>query len=195
MMQRISIFVFSLLTLAGLMLSSNSYSQVSLNGIVDMNDYAGSQPGLIKGVSRVPAKEKPLIRHVYMVSHDMMALIIDERACITSNLKPYQKQDNDSMIMTGYHGLSKLLVRKGEAAGYLCGWQNNWYRPFDQLSGEKINTAWISDPSHFLIRSTDDPQYNNGIHPEAVYRKSRPDERVHISRNHQATLRHMVYLL
>ena len=35
------------------------------------------------------------------------------------------------MIMNGYHGMTKLLKRKGEPLGFFCGLKNNWYRPFN----------------------------------------------------------------
>ena len=53
---------------------------ISLNGIVDMNDYAGSQPDLVEGTSPIPATGKPLIRHAYMVSPNVIGLVVDEKA-------------------------------------------------------------------------------------------------------------------
>lgn len=189
--KKVSFHFFMLLCL---FLSFSSFSQVSLNGTVDVNDYAGMQPGLVEGISSVPAAENPLIRHLYMVSPDILAIVVDEQAIIESNLKPYHKQPQDSLKMVGYHGLSKLLLRKGDPFGYLCGWENNWYRPFNEITGKKLDLNWISRPSNFMISSPDDPNYGSAVHPEKIYRKSMPDESVHINLNAQSTLRHYIYL-
>lgn len=151
---------------------------ISLNGIVYKSDYAGSQPDLVQGVSPVPATGNPLIRHAYMVSPNIIGLVVDEKACILSNLKPYQKQKNDVMVLTGYHGLTQLLIRNGDSLGYLAGRDDNWYRPFNMIAGEDLDLSWVAEPSNFVVSSTNDPNYSSGTTPLEIYRKTTPDESV-----------------
>ncbi len=172
-------------------------ARIALNGTVEVFPYAGAQPHLIDGVSSVPITDRPLIRHVYMAGPDVMGIVIDEKACILSNIKPYRKQAGDTLVKTGYHGLSELLVRNGDSLGYFCGRENKWYRPFNEYAGEKLDTAWIAGPSHYTVFSPNDPVYKNGKNPVDIFRKSRPKEsvtRVRISPKPIGTLRHFIYL-
>lgn len=176
---------------------TSSFSQISLNGIVDVNDYAGSQTGLVEGVSTIPATGKPLVRHVYMAGPDVVAIIIDEKACILSNLRPYRPDKHDTMVMAGYHGFNKLRVRKEDTLGYICGWENNWHRPFNSVAGEPLDTGWASDPDHYTVTSPDDPAFKNGVRPLSVFRKSEPNEmvtRLLIRPTSISTLRHHIFL-
>ena len=170
------------------------FGQVALDGSVDVNDYAGIQPDLIKGVSVLPATGQPLIRHVYLVDKNILALTLDEKTIIYSNLKPYHPMEGDTMIMTGYHGLSKLLKRNGEPIGYLCGLNNRWYRPFNQMPGKKLDVQWASQTNNYSISSSADSNYKEEQNPIKIYRKSTPNGRVHISLKQDSRLRHQIYL-
>lgn len=173
------------------------FSQVALNGTVAINDYDGSQPGLIKGISSTPATATPLIRHVFLASPNTLGLIIDEKASILANLKPYRPVKEDTIVMAGYHKLSKLLIRNGVPIGYVCGRDNKWYRPFDEISGEAVDLSLISNRANFAISSPDDPAYTDVVSPLKIFRKSIPNERItflHFSSREQSTLQHYIYL-
>ena len=72
-----------------------SFSQISTNGVVDINPYAELQPDLIEGISALPAMGDPVIRHVYFIDRHILAVTIDERAIIYANLKPYIKKEGE----------------------------------------------------------------------------------------------------
>lgn len=196
-MRIFNMFRRNILLISGLILSNLTYSQVALNGVAHMSPYEGSQPELITGISQVPVTDAPLIRHVYLAGPKTLALIIDEKSSILSNLKPYREHPNDTIVFSGYHNLSKLLIRNGEAVGYICGKDGNWLRLFDQIIGENFDNSFISYSSNFVISSPDDTTYRSGISPVSVYRKSIPYNKVsflHLSSKQLSTRQHFIYL-
>lgn len=178
-----------------ILLSSVALGQISTNGIADINPYAGLQPELIEGVSALPATGDPVIRHICFIDRHILALTIDERAVIYANLKPYTKQAGDVVEMRGYHGMSKLLVRKGEAIGYLCGLKNNWLRPFNMISGDKLDVQWAGKPGSYTLMSAEGPKPVDRFVPSKVFRKSYPVGKTHVSLKNEYIMRHEIYLV
>jgi len=170
-------------------------AQLALNGTVQITPYQGLQPELIEGVSALAAYEKPLLRHVCLVDQNTLALTIDEQAIITNILLPYKKEPGDTILMKGYHGQSKVLKRKGEEIAYLCGVKENWYRPFDIQTGEKLDLEWISNPKNFRIYSLDDNSSSKEVIPLKVYRKTYPNRRPHVAQRNQLAVQHEIYLV
>jgi endoglucanase len=196
-MKIFNFFLLYIFLFSGFILPNLTFCQIALNGIASVNDYEGSQPELITGVSQVPVTDIPLIRHVYLASPNTLVLIIDEKGSILSNLKPYYELPDDTIIFTGYHNLSKLLIRNGEALGYICGNDNKWLRPFDEICGEELDVSFISNTNNFVISSTDDQTYMKGLYPTNIFRKSIPNEKVtvlRISPKQLSTLQHFIYL-
>lgn len=170
-------------------------AQVALNGTVQIIPYQGLQPELIEGVSALPAFETPLIRHVCLVDKNILSLTIDEQAVITNILQPYKKEPGDTILMKGYHGQSKVLKRKGEEIAYLCGVKENWYRPFDIQTGEKLDLEWISNPENFKIYSNEDSSFVKEVIPLKVYRKTYPNRRPHVAQRNNLAMQHEIYLV
>ena len=166
------------------------FSQISTDGTVDINPYAGLQPHLIDGVSALPATGPPLIRHIYRVAPNILTLTIDERAIINDNYKPYTKLEGDTMIMGGYHELSKILVRKGIPVGYLCGYDNRWLRPFSMITGDKLDIDWATNPNHYTLT----PFAKESQRPLKVFRKTQPSGKKITSPEGEYTLRHEIFL-
>ena len=143
-MKNIGVSLFLVLCLFKL-----SFAQFALNGTVHIFPYQGLQPQLIHGISALPAVDKPLIRHVCLVDKHIVALTIDEQAVIYNNLQPYKKEAGDTVLMKSYHGQSKVIKRKGEEIGYLCGVKENWYRTINNLMGELLMlTGYLAQNSH-----------------------------------------------
>lgn len=193
MLMRHSFITFLFVTVF-ILLPGASYSQVALNGTVDIYPYVGLQPQLINNVSALEAVDKPLLRHVYMVDKNIVALTIDEKSVIYANLKPYVKKENDTIILGDYHDLSKILVRNGENIGYICGVNNNWLRPFNQITGKPLDVKEIT-PVNVALSSINDPAYDGTIHPIKIYRKTVPIRRTHVSQQQQFSLRHELFLV
>ncbi|MCF8226857.1 MAG: glycoside hydrolase family 9 protein [Bacteroidales bacterium] len=183
------------LSLLFILLPFAMHAQFALNGTVKMLKYAGLQPDLTQGVSALPVTGKPLVRHVCLVNDNVVAVTIDERSVILSNIKPYVKQPGDTIIMGGYHGMHKILHRDGEPVGYLCGVNSNWFRPYNDIVGDKLISELLKSPEQFSLSSADDPSFPGPMHPLRVYRKSYTVDRTHTSYHQVYPLRHEIYLV
>lgn len=184
--------VRSILIITTLLLTvSTATPQVALNGIANHAPYMGLQPELIDGVTALPAIREPLVRHIWMVDTDLLGIAIDERAILLDNIKPYEKQRRDRISMEGYHGYSRVLIRKGKKIGYICGTDQNWLRRFNEISGDKLLTTPLSDPCNYKIIPENG---QDTLIPKAVYRKSYPIDRTHTSLAQEYPLRHEFYL-
>ncbi|MDX1285826.1 MAG: cellulase N-terminal Ig-like domain-containing protein, partial [Draconibacterium sp.] len=168
-----------------------SSSQFALNGTVQIIPYQGLQPELIEGVTALPAVDKPLLRHVCLVNKNIISLTIDEQAVIYKSLVPYKKQTGDTVLMKGYHGQSKVVKRKGEEIGYLCGVKENWLRPFNVMAGEKLDVEWILNPENFQV-SMDEGE---SLKPIKVYRKTYPNRRTHVAQRNELAMVYEIYLV
>lgn len=171
------------------------FAQIALNGTVQIIPYQGLQPEIIDGVSALPATSKPVLRHVCLVNKNILALTIDEQAVIYNKLQPYNKEKGDTVLLKGYHGYSKVLERKGEQIAFLCGVNENWYRPFNKLTGEKLDVDWISDIENFSISSEEDNPYKNSTNPIRIFRKTYPNRRTHVSQKNELAMQHEVFLV
>lgn len=172
---------------------NSAIAQMALNGAVQVIPYQGLQADLIDGVSALPASNDPLLRHVCLVDKNILALTIDEQAIIFNKLQPYAKEPGDTILMKGYHGQSKVLKRKGEEIAYLCGVNENWYRPFNLLTGNKLNINWISNPENYLIYV--DGKSSDKIIPKKIYRKTYPNRRTHVAQRNELAMQHEIYLV
>ena len=170
-------------------------AQVALNGAVEIYPYNGLQPELIKGVNAQHAVDEPLLRHICLVDKNIVALTIDEKAVINSSLKPYEKQKGDTIVLGDYHDLSKILVRNGVKTGYICGVNNDWYRPFNRIAGESLDTRWAGNKNNYALISEDDDNFSNPAKPSKVFRKTVPHRMTHIDQGSKFALRHEIYLV
>ena len=185
----------SILPIFLLLPSTEVLSQIALNGTAQINPYEGLQPDLIDGVSALPATGSPLLRHVYLVDRNILALTIDEQSVIYGNLRPWVKQKEDTVFMSGYNGLFQVLKRRGEEIGYITGLKKEWYRIFNELVGDKLDIDWISSPTNYTIKSVDDSSSVTPMTPTKVYRKTVPNKRVHVSENDQIALSHEIFIV
>lgn len=182
-----------LLLTAFSVLSYCSYAQIAMNGVAHKHPYAGLQPEFVRGVSALPAVDKPQLRHIYMVDKHILAMTIDERAVILDNLKPYLPEPGDRLLMQGYHGLAKVLERDGKRIANLCGNNNEWMRPYNCISGEKLNLEIFADPLKISIFP--EGQTEQRVHIKEIYRKTYPIDRTHTSLRQNYPMRHEIYLI
>jgi len=145
--------------------------------------------------SKVIIQDQVDVGHVYLVDNNIVALTIDEKAVINSSLKPYVKQKGDTIIYGDYHNQSKILVRNGYKSGYICGVNNDWYRPFNQISGKSLDVEWITDRNNCLLYSEDDENYKAPANPVMIYRKTVPHRMTHIDQGSKFAMRHEIYLV
>ncbi len=170
-------------------------AQVALNGAVEIFPYTGFQPGLVKGISMQHAVDQPLLRHIYMVDRNIVALTIDERSVINGSLIPYKPQEDDTIVLGDYHNLSKILVRNGHKTGYICGVNNNWLRRFNEMAGKKLEADRVANSENIELISVNDGNRTSYVNPVKVYRKTMPIRRSHVSQGQQFALRHEIYLV
>lgn len=172
----------------------NSSAQTALNGAVNHQYYVGAQPYLVSDVSSLPATGSPLIRHVWLANKNILAITIDERSVIHANLRPYEPKIGDSILHEGYHGYTKILKRGGHRIGYICGPQNKWFRDFNAIAGEKLNTSSITKQEKITVSSETDQNFSTGVPSKNIYRKSYPINKTHMSLEQSYPLRHDIFL-
>ncbi len=123
-------------------------------------------------VSAVRGEEgKPRITRVYQIDTDILALEIYARKIEYGEQTEYKKQDGDAKKKEGHQN---VLVRNGKTAGALCCKNDSILMSYDRVTGIRLDTGKISDPSFYTIISADDPLYREGTHPLNVFRKSKP---------------------
>lgn len=68
-------------------------------------------------------------------------------------------------------------IRQGkEVLGAVVGPEQDVLYPFDEFSGTKLDTRWADSASSYLLKSSADANFSNGIKPTVIYRKSRPSD-------------------
>ena len=174
--------------------SNNISAQLALNGTVQHQYYVGTQPNLVSEVNALPATGDPRIRHVWLANKNILVITIDERAVIHANLKPYEPQIGDSILHEGYHGYTKILKRDGHRIGYICGRENEWFRNFNAIAGEKLNTTTLVREGKIRVSSETDRNFSTGIASKNIYRKTYPINKTHMSLRQAYPLRHDIFL-
>ena len=106
--------------------------------------------------------------HAFLASPNIIALRIDANQVVWGEQVPYKPEEGDQ-IRNG-----QTLARDGKAIGIITGTNQDMFRPFDRLDGQRLNTDWADRSESYLIRSPEDNDFLDGISPTAVYRKSKP---------------------
>ncbi len=172
----------------------NISAQLASNGTVYHQYYVGAQPNLVSNVSSLPATGNPLIRHVWLADKNIVVITIDERTVIHSNLKPYEPKTGDSILHEGYHGYTKILKRGGQRIGYICGRENEWFRNFNAIAGEKLDTSTIAQHGKITVSSGTDQSFASALSSINIYRKTYPINKTHMSLRQSYPLRHDIFL-
>ncbi|VGO21942.1 glycoside hydrolase family 9 protein [Pontiella sulfatireligans] len=149
-------------------------------GTVDQSTYKGLQPELVQGTSDRPATAAPLVRHVYAVRPDRLALTVDERSKTIHPVVPYTQLPGDEITRVGklrVYGeqVARQLTREGRPVGFVVGPDDNLYlKPWDDVPGKKLDTVWADHPDSYRLSSSNDSAYAEGGIPVRIARKSLP---------------------
>ncbi len=153
----------------------------------------------ILNASDRPALTAPLVRAVYLVKPDILALTIDAQAVLPGLIEPYQAMDGDTVALGGYRiplalaeasgvkpyvtpqmeasgqtNLFSVVMRGGQPFGHLLGPKKDHILLFDQLVGTALDETWAARVGSYVLSSTDDPSYKTSLSPVKVWRKTRP---------------------
>jgi len=200
--------------------SDSKEQEKPLTGSSPFVPFQGLQADLITGVSSEKATEKPLVRHAYMASPDVIGLIVDAQAAIRYPIKPYKEEPGDSVDLTGYRipirlaaaagvekwlteahkekGIGQLhrLVYRNEAPlGWLVGKQADLINPMDELVGEKLVDSWIEEKANYQLSVGNNPSEMTPIDVQQVYHKNKPhDYAKPVKGKRVHPIRHTIYL-
>ena len=154
-------------------------------------------------------EDGPDVQHVGPVAPDILALTIQERRRTPARQIPYVPQEGDE-VRTDKRGHKSLVWRDGKPA--LAPPRILWRKPDgkgaprklgilvgggrtlsldSQIHGTPATGETLAEPRAYRIASADDPAFAAPVHPQAVFRKSKPLDR---ASNGQSPVRHVIYL-
>jgi endoglucanase len=166
--------------------------------------YQGLQPQLVRGAEDGLATAQPKIRHVYLASPTVLALVIDAQSIPLQPYVPYVAEPGDEVRLRGVMKLGeaqrqtsryRMLVRGGQELGDLLGPDDRYFLPRPRLEGAPLDLDWASRPSSYTLRSRDDRAFSSGLSPAAVFRKSAPEMKEWVAQGgERRSARHHVFL-
>lgn len=106
----------------------------------------------------------PTVERVSKVAPDVLAIEIQAGRVQASQLTPYVAQPGDEI--QGKAGASRKLLRNKQEVGWIIGAKNEGFVSYEKLSGDALLEFLADDPASFTV---------NGQKPEAVWRKSKPN--------------------
>jgi len=166
--------------------------------------YQGAQPQLVQGVHEGVANAHPKIRHVYLVSPDVLAFVVDAGQLWSDPVQKYVAQPGDDIRRTGPQPYGKSggvffwnrqIHRDGRLIGDVVGMKEEFYTPVFKREGEDLNLEWTMTPANYSLTSDDDAVYRTAGNPLAVFRKTNPQIWEWTDKGRQeSTNRHEIYL-
>ncbi len=134
----------------------------------------------------------PKIIDLGPVKPDLLGLHIDGGHIEYGRQVPYERRPGDEMRR---EGKERLVFRDGKFLGWLVGKDGKLIYTEDRLVGPFLDTELADKPSSYTIVSSDDPAFSQGLHPAAVYRKTKPSD---FGRSHRwpfpVAVEHTLYL-
>jgi len=119
----------------------------------------------------------PNITAVFAAAPDIIGLTIEAKKVIPSRLAPYQAQEGDTKreVKSDKGQVTQVILsRKGEEYGWLIGPKRDQLVTYETLVGDPLLDDAADTPSTFTLKSADDPNFQTGQKPTAIYRKSKP---------------------
>jgi len=136
--------------------------------------------------------ESPKVLHVGPVQPDMIAVTIQAGRIDGGRQVPYEPRPGDEVRE---RGKERLVYRNGKFLGWLVGKEGKIIFTEDRLVGRPLDLKRADQPSAYVLTSAGDANFARGVHPDAVYRKSKPSD---FGRwdgwPYRAPVRHLVYL-
>ncbi len=112
-----------------------------------------------------------------LAAADVLTLTFDAGRVLPGSLTKYEPLGGDAKEeKKSQAGVIEevILKRGGQAVGWLIGPNRDNLVAFEKFEGDPL-LAFLADlPATYTITSQDDPAFNDGAHPIAVYRKSKP---------------------
>ena len=185
-------FIFVFIFFVFLSMAVNS--QTAKSGIVHIPPYTGAQPELIQGISIEPAVRQPLVRHVYRVAPNILAITIDEKAVLTQPVRRYIPQPEDRIELHGpkvfIHiadlagvapylsefpgdkvGIFRFIYRSDQPYGWIVTKDQNMLMPVQTIAGDSLITTLLDEPQRYSVSVEGN---ENSCTPKTIHRKSRP---------------------
>ena len=149
-------------------------------------------------VPREKGENLPKVERVAPVAPDILAITIQEGEVINGEYQPYEKQEGDRLRETRYTSDGPVMgfrvVRDGKEIGFLAGGpDSNIIYTHGKLVGDPLDKVRVDLKGMYKISSGEDSNYSEPISPEAVYRKSIPNNTVDLIYSGFA-IRHTVFL-
>lgn len=121
--------------------------------------------------------DEPVVAHICLVAPRVLAIAIDAGKVALGHVvnyvpeagdEPKTKKDGNGRDFT-------TLFRGGKPIGELVGTgAKRQLITLETYSGNALNTDLADLPASYFVRSTDDPNYAEAVHPATVQRKSKP---------------------
>lgn len=113
----------------------------------------------------------PKVTHVCAVAPDVLAITVQAREVTLGRLESYQPQEGDE-IRTNDQG-TRSLIRNRQNVGMLVGERDEYLMTRDRVTGQPLQVAEADKSANYTILSADHEAYADGLHPVAVFRKSK----------------------
>ncbi|MCS6823182.1 MAG: glycoside hydrolase family 9 protein [Cytophagaceae bacterium] len=112
--------------------------------------------------------EKIAIKNIGLVSEDILCLTIEEGVYIPGEFVPYVKKEGDV--------IEKLpdvtwLIRNNEKVGFLAGPNQEYFRGYDRVVGDRLNESEVSKASNYLFYQKSGDKFIGIENPVAIYKK------------------------
>ena len=169
---------------------------------------AQAKDDALAAIRHTPAS--PAVERIAPVAPHLLEITIQEGQLQRFDPVPYVAQPGDEIRRSDGQALAwensqlistpekRSLVRtldgKPQTIGYIVGGRDGdpLLLPFEQKLGDELQTLTVDDLGSYRVSSADDPSFREPLTPRAVYRKSKPTDRVMPDRGQ--LVRHQVYL-
>jgi endoglucanase len=199
--------IYVLLVFLSISLTGISQTEKPTNTLGDLQKSIPNTPLISTTVgSALPStgmeQFPPQLSHVSAVAPDVLCVEIDACRIIPCIQIPYQPDPSDVVTESGKTPLGEIrnmfVVRDGFPLGTLVGLDRKTITLYERIVGKTLEPDVADDPASYLISSPGDNNYNKGVKPEKVWRKSKPtgwtDESWQLSKTQFSTSKHCVYL-
>ncbi len=109
------------------------------------------------------------VEQTYSIKPETIGLRINSGGVMHRQQILYQAQPFDSTSAGGY------VTREGKLLGRLLA-DGKTLTTFEKVVGPKLDLTWSDNAANYLVTSTDDPNFAQGIVPTSIARKTKPSD-------------------